>query len=295
MALAALVSRTNQYQLKSGALNVGGKIYVYKDETDDLAPVYDEDGRILPQPLVTDSNGRTNGPMVDPDGVYRLVVQDAYGATLYTVRHMVPAGGSGGVDIRTVITSDDGSIIVTPTDHGSDISLPKASVVQAASSELNAAGTFSIYEIKKQQGTDIWLDQTTNKLMCNKGWYHCDVSVVMQNSTARNEMLVVGFSDTLEQWHGDYNLDLSYTNQRCESFSFDVYIARDGTELSIIETQALPSGIKMYLHTFDVHTLFCGSLGGHEYTAGNGIEISDDDVISAVGYATRGNWDRCVL
>lgn len=292
MALAALVSRTNQYQLKSGALNVGGKIYVYKDETDDLADVYDEDGRILAQPLVTDSNGRTNGPMVDPGGVYRLVVQDAYGATLYTVRHMVPAGGSGGVDIRTVITSDDGSIIVTPTDHGYDISLPKASVVQAASSELNAAGTFQIYEIKKQQGTDIWLDQTTNKLMCNKGWYHCDVSVVMQNSTARNEMLVVGFSDTLEQWHGDYNLDLSYTNQRCESFSFDVYIGRDGTELSIIETQALPSGVKMFLHTFDVHTLFCGSLGGHEYTAGNGIEISDEDVISAVGYATRGNWDR---
>lgn len=292
MALAALVSRTNQYQLKSGALNVGGKIYVYKDDTDDLAEVYDEDGRILAQPLVTDSNGRTNGPMVDPDGVYLLVVQDAYGATLYTVRHMVPAGGSGGVDVRTVITSDDGSIIVTPTDHGYDISLPKASVVQAASSELNAAGTFQIYEIKKQQGTDIWLDQTTNKLMCNKGWYHCDVSVVMQNSTARNEMLVVGFSDTLEQWHGDYNLDLSYTNQRCESFSFDVYVGRDGTELSIIETQALPSGVKMFLHTFDVHTLFCGSLGGHEYTAGNGIEISDEDVISAVGYATRGNWDR---
>lgn len=292
MALAALVSRTNQYQLKSGALNVGGKIYVYKDETDDLAEVYDEDGRILAQPLVTDSNGRTAGPMVDSDGVYRLVVQDAYGATLYTVRHMVPAGGSGGVDIRTVITSDDGSIIVTPTDHGYDISLPKASVVQATSSELNDAGPFSIYEIRKQQGTDIWLDQTTNKLMCNKGWYHCDVSVVMQNSTARNEMLVVGFSDTLEQWHGDYNLDLSYTNQRCESFSFDVYIGRDGTELSIIETQALPSGVKMFLHTFDVHTLFCGSLGGHEYTAGNGIEISDDDVISAVGYATRGNWDR---
>ena len=262
MALAALVSRTNQYQLKSGALNVGGKIYVYKDETDDLADVYDEDGRILAQPLVTDSNGRTAGPMVDSDGVYRLEVQDAYGALIYPVRHMVPAGGSGGVDVRTVITSDDGSIIVTPTDHGYDISLPKASVVQATSSELNAAGPFSIYEIRKQQGTDIWLDQTTNKLMCNKGWYHCDVSVVMQNSTARNEMLVVGFSDTLDQWHGDYNLDLSYTNQRCESFSFDVYVGRDGTELSIIETQALPSGVKMFLHTFDIHTIFGGSLGG---------------------------------
>lgn len=280
MALAALVSRTNQYQLKSGALNVGGKIYVYRDETDDLAPVYDEDGRILAQPLVTDSNGRTNGPMVDPEGLYRLVVQDAYGATLYTVRHMVPAGGSGGVNIHTEITSDDGSLIITPTDHGYDISLPKASIIQANSAALTAQGRFGGFQTTSQEGNDLWLDETTHEIKCNKGWYHCDFSIVMQNSTARNEMLHLGFADTCDQWHGAYDLDLSYTDQRCEAVGFDFYIANDGTTFTIIETESgIPSGVKLYLHTLDIHTIFCGALGGAEYTAGTGIDI-DEHVVS---------------
>ena len=65
MALLRLFDPTTQFQTKSGALNVAGKLRIYIESTDDLANIYGDDGSLLSQPLILDSNGRVCGLFVD--------------------------------------------------------------------------------------------------------------------------------------------------------------------------------------------------------------------------------------
>lgn len=114
MAYLRLFDPTTQFQLKNGALNVSGRLFVYLSETDDLAPIFDENGTQLQQPAILDNNGRARGLFVDADKVYWMDVQDMYGGSLFTIRHMTPMGGGGGGSVlgNTEIISTDGSISI---------------------------------------------------------------------------------------------------------------------------------------------------------------------------------------
>ena len=90
MALLRLFDPTTQFQTKSGALNVAGKLRVYVESTDDLANIYGDDGSRLPQPLFLDSNGRARGLFVDSGRSYRLEVYDRNDSLLFTTRRLEP-------------------------------------------------------------------------------------------------------------------------------------------------------------------------------------------------------------
>ena len=115
-----LFPAVKQFELKNGALNVGGRLFVYYDSTDDLAEIYDENGTMLQQPAILDNDGRALGLFVDAKKVYRLEVQDAFGAMQFTVRKMVPSGGGAGSALGNQydVTSSDGSITVDKYDDG---------------------------------------------------------------------------------------------------------------------------------------------------------------------------------
>lgn len=115
-----LFPAVKQFELKNGALNVGGRLFVYYDSTDDLAEIYDENGTRLQQPAILDNDGRALGLFVDSKKVYRLEVQDAFGAMQFTVRKMVPSGGGAGSALGNQydVTSSDGSITVDKYDDG---------------------------------------------------------------------------------------------------------------------------------------------------------------------------------
>jgi hypothetical protein len=114
-----LFDPTNQFEVRSGALNVNGQLKVFLDETDDLAQCFDENGTILSQPVILDSLGRARGLLVDDSKVYRLEVNDADGALLYTVRHMAPGGSGTGSAMgnRYSVTSSDGFVNVEEFDN----------------------------------------------------------------------------------------------------------------------------------------------------------------------------------
>lgn len=114
MELLRLFDPTTQFQTKSGALNVTGRLRVFIENTDDLANIYGDDGSLLSQPLILDSNGRAPGLFVDSSKVYRLEVQDRYGGLLFTVIDMVPSGGGAGSSLgdKYDVISSDGSISV---------------------------------------------------------------------------------------------------------------------------------------------------------------------------------------
>lgn len=109
-----LFDPTQQFQLKNGALNVSGRLYVYLEGTDDYAALYDENGSQLSQPVVLDNNGRSPGLFVDSKKTYWLKVNDQYDETLFTIKKMTPCGGGGGSVLSGVydVVSTDGSIYV---------------------------------------------------------------------------------------------------------------------------------------------------------------------------------------
>ena len=114
-----LFDPTNQFEVRSGALNVNGQLKVFLDETDDLAQCFDENGTILSQPVILESLGRARGLLVDDSKVYRLEVYDSDGALLYTVRHMAPGGSGTGSAMgnRYSVTSSDGFVNVEEFDN----------------------------------------------------------------------------------------------------------------------------------------------------------------------------------
>ena len=101
MALLRLFDPTTQFQTKSGALNVAGKLRVYVERTDDLANIYGDDVSLLSQPLILDSNGRARDLFVDSGRSYRLEVYDRNDSLLFTIRRMEP-NASGTIISQTV-------------------------------------------------------------------------------------------------------------------------------------------------------------------------------------------------
>ena len=99
----------NQFQLKNGAINVAGRIFVRLEATDDLAPLFDENGTPMQQPIILDNNGRSQGVFVDSAKTYWIDVQDRDGMSLFTIRKMTACGGGGGSTLSgqyDIISSD---------------------------------------------------------------------------------------------------------------------------------------------------------------------------------------------
>ena len=125
-----LFDAVTQFQLKNGALNVSGRLYVYLEGTDDYADLFDENGAQLSQPVVLDNNGRAAGLYVDSKKTYWMKVNDQYDTTLFTIRKMTPCGGGGGSVLsgHYEVVSTDGSVIVDKSvDAGNttfDLSIP---------------------------------------------------------------------------------------------------------------------------------------------------------------------------
>ena len=98
MTLVPLFDLTQQFNNKSGAILVGGKLYVYYVGRTTLATTWaDEDAHAKnTNPILLDSNGRAT-VFVDDSYSYTLVVCDRNGAELFS-QDITPGstGGSGG-------------------------------------------------------------------------------------------------------------------------------------------------------------------------------------------------------
>ena len=117
---ARLYPATTQFQIKSGQLNVAGRVFVRLEGTDDLAQLYDENHTLMPQPIVLDNNGRSRGVFVDAAKTYWIDVQDRYGMSLFTIRKLTPCGGGGSGSSASAceVVSSDGTITVEKSVDG---------------------------------------------------------------------------------------------------------------------------------------------------------------------------------
>lgn len=91
MAFVPLFDPTQQFIERSGKPLVGGKLYVFLNESEDVPTVKNSDGTIISQPVILDNDGRAQGGVyVSGGSEYRLEVKDEYDALLWAVANISP-------------------------------------------------------------------------------------------------------------------------------------------------------------------------------------------------------------
>ena len=106
MTLVPLFDLTQQFNNKSGAILVGGRLYVYYVGRTDLAKTWaDEDAHAQnTNPILLDSNGRAT-VFVDDSYSYTLVVCDRNGAELFS--QDITPGSTGGAGGSRIVYHDE--------------------------------------------------------------------------------------------------------------------------------------------------------------------------------------------
>lgn len=276
-----LFPATNQFELKNGALNVGGLLRVYLNGTDDLADIYDENGTQLAQPAVLDNNGRALGLFVDAKKTYRLEVYDRYDSLIYTVNNMVPSGGGGGSSLGSQydLVSTDGSVSIDRSvDAGKttfDLSADKGSpeVIVTASAERTTDGTFRFSAPTSHSGTKLTVDDGT--VTSDRQFIHFEATVRLVWSSQQNAEADIRFlcMDTVET----VRFDLSFPHTEFLDVSADYEVTADGTPIPVT-VSGLPTGMSATVENFSVHAITKRYGEGSEYRAGNGILIQTGEI-----------------
>ena len=168
-----LFDPTQQFLLKNGALNVAGLLKVKLEGTDDYAPVFDEDGTQLQQPVILDNNGRSRGLFVDSARVYWLEVDDRDGYELFTIRKMAPCGGGAGSTLgkQYAVQSTDGTVSVDTFESDGVVYFDLSTATEDGASSWGA--TFG--SMDAVPGTDDWVPvpvvSNTGSVPWIDGWH----------------------------------------------------------------------------------------------------------------------------
>lgn len=276
-----LFDPTQQFQLKSGAINTAGLLRVYLNGTDDLADIYDENGTQLAQPAVLDNNGRALGLFVDSKKTYRLEVYDQFGSLLFTVRNMTPCGGGGGSSLGSQydLVSTDGSVSIDKSVDGGrttfDLSADKGSpeVIVTASAERTTDGAFRFSAPTSHSGTKLTVDDGT--VISDRQFIHFEATVRLVWSSQQNAEADIQFRcmDTVET----VRFDLSFPHTEFLDVSADYEVTTDGTAIPVT-VSGLPTGLSATVENFSVHAIARRYGEGGEYRAGNGIIIQTGEI-----------------
>lgn len=195
--------------------------------------------------------------------------------------HPSSGGSSGGI-----ITSSDGSITVTPTQDGYDLSVTdgKASTLRAAADALYADGSFYFRRIEGQ-GDAIYIDNGCIKF--DDGWYHFSATVKLNwTGTPINE------TGTVKLWCGHtydiIDFDYSYNHEDAIVLDGDIWIGPHSTHYVSfnrnfgLAVAYMRNGLVAELIDCDLHSIIgqgtASGGGGTDYQAGDGIIISGETI-----------------
>ena len=308
---AYLIDPEKQFETKSGTLNVAGKLRVFDASTDDPVVTYkDFAGTENEEEIELDNNGRAI-VIADSAKAYRLEVYDRYGTLLWTTTPLWCQAGGGGASIaRTDIVSSDGTVEITKTVVGSTTTFDLSTDVDDSTDLLEwircdgatlhdngcycptyTAGTMEVGD----HGVTLYAAR----------YYHITghIKAVKPSSAVPfYDDVVVHFIghnvDTDEEFEfQSFKLDADYSMAMDQVFevSTDIISGAD-IELYIKIDNADISGATFTLEDLSIHRVFSGmpALPGGAaskpwaeenfqpiLTPGTGIEISEDNVISA--------------
>ena len=297
---ARLFDPVNQFVRKDGIPNSGGSISVFYEGTDDRAELRDEDGTVLNNPLTLDADGRALGTFVDAARVYRLEVDDAYGAEQFTVRKMVPCGGSAGSALgkEYKVVSTDGTVTVVPYVDAGVVTFDLSTNYGLEGSRWGGKLCLRA-EISE---ADVWEEIQTvssnGNIGYSDGWYPGHAGAFDLAASVEMAEGVPGALNTVEimcslfvggvQVETQYGIiDPSLPRDRV-SFGFKGYALEDekvDCKFYAKSSAAFSVGLAgRAFYNDEVDGIIGGGGGGNPgYSAGEGIDISTANVISVTG------------
>ncbi len=258
MALQYLLDPAFQVVNTAGKPATGGYINVFIHGTRDrYYCASDFNGTLHPFNIPLDSLG-SNVVLADDSRAYDVYVYNRYGTQLYS-RYNVRASAGGGIS-STEIISSDGSITVTDTANGVDLSVNgvKPSVLRAGTIPRTSDGNFT-FTYKEREGDDITLDQGGIKLA--KGWYHYDVAVEIEwNAPAENRSVPVVITAANGAARDELDLTFSHT----DSLTLCGELHNPSVNLMDFEVAAsgIPTGATVRVKEVGIHTVHGVGAGG---------------------------------
>ncbi len=292
MALNYLLSPEFQISVTSGKPNTGGwiEVFIHGSRTKYFTAC-DFNGTKNPFRIPLDSLGQAI-VLADDTNNYDVFVYNRYGTLLFSRYNVMPSGGGGGGVINN-ITSSDGSIEVTPTGDGVDLSVAGAtpSVLRASAATLTEDGNFAFTEVQRD-GDNATVSQ--GKVLLDEGWFHYDVTVkFVWNSTPANTSVPVVVNTNNCSHTNDF--DCTYAHDQTIQLSGEFKSTAVNTEF-IVSVSGIPTGMNVELTGFGIHSI-SGIGEVDNYTAGRNINISGNVISYAPSRAWRSmhgsTWSDC--
>ncbi len=250
MALNYLLSPEFQICTTSGKPATNGYIETFIHGTHDkYYCAMDWNGTLHPFRIPLDSLG-SNVVLADDGRNYDVMIYNRYGSLLMSRYNVHPASGGG---IGGNITSSDGTIEITPTATGVDLSVKGAepSVLIAVSAARTSDGAFAFTPVKRT-GTEITVSPQS-RVMLDSGWYHYDIALTLDwNGTLANAINVVTVSTSAGDH--EYGIDLSYAHSQTVNISGEFHATDDATEFSV-SIADLPVGTTATVYDLGIHSI----------------------------------------
>lgn len=264
MALNYLLSPEFQIVNSAGRPASGGYLTVFYHGTRDrYYCASDFDGTLHPFQVPLDSLGG-NVVLADDSHAYDVYIYNRYGSLLMSRYNIHPSSGGS---MGGVITSSDGSVTVTPTQDGWDLSVDdgKAATFRAAADSLSADGYFSFRKIEGE-GDAIYLDNGQIKM--DDGWYHFSATVKLTwygsnvNDTSTVRLYSGATYDVID-------FDYSYNHSDTVVLDGDIWIGAHSTHyISFgrnfsLGVTGMRQGMVAELVDCDLHSILGQGVGGN--------------------------------
>ena len=223
----------------------------------------DFDGTLYPFQVPLDSLG-SNVVLADDSHAYDVYIYNRYGSLLMSRYNIHPSSGGS---MGGTITSTDGSVTVTPTQDGWDLSVNdnKASAVKVAAETLYSDG---LYSFTKKESIGDQITVQNGFITLQDGWYHFSATVKL-NWTGVN----VNQTDQLKLYtaltYDVIDFDYSYNHVDTIMLDGDIYIAPHSTQYVsfgrnfILAVMGMHTGLSAELVDLDIHTVT-----GHGFAGG---------------------------
>lgn len=281
----------------------GGYIEVYIHGTrNKYYCASDFNGTLHPFQIPLDSLG-SNIILASPDNAYDIYVYNKFGNLVMSRYNVVPVGaGSGSGNSNFTIDSSDGTVVVTTsTDPETgvktyDLSVPSVSGDAsywmgrgAATMGVNIEDT-EYHDIQissnsiRNEGEDI--DVLDGKFSLKEGVYFWSVTVQLDKFESFDNTRQKVYVESKYN-RGVYTMDMTNDESETVTFSGITVADHDGdTEGFKIKSEGTsPFRATLYhvaIHKLN-HNVIGGGAQGKVYTAGDYIQITDDDVINVTG------------
>ena len=256
MALNYLLSPEFQIVNTAGKPATGGYLEVFiHGGRERYYCASDFNGTLYPFQVPLDALGG-NVVLADDSHAYDVYVYNRYGSLIMSRYNIHPSSGGS---MGGTITSTDGSVTVTPTQDGWDLSVNdnKASAVKAAADTLYEDG---LYSFRKKESIGDQITVQNGFITLQDGWYHFSATVKL-NWTGVN----VNQTDQLKLYtaltYDVIDFDYSYNHVDTIMLDGDIYIAPSSTQYVsfgrnfTLAVMGMHQGLSAELVDLDIHTV----------------------------------------